>query len=151
MPFKHRKMGFIARMTKHQNRLPRGYGVSNHRDFQKLTGHGPEQPAVGDPCLGRRVGVDDLQRSLSQAHTFHESVISPLSLAKQEGSVSHAHLLWCHLLQALFIPRDLFPVLLFSSISTVALSCAVIAGAFPRASCVKLCEEGTMGTWGTSN
>lgn len=65
IPFTHRKMVLIARMTKLQIRLPRGYGVSSYRDFQDLTGHGPEQPAVGDPCLGRRVGLDDLQRSLS--------------------------------------------------------------------------------------
>lgn len=72
-------MVFIAWMMKHQDGLPRGYGVSHHRDFQNLTGHGPEQPAVGDPCLGRRAGLDDLQRPLSQADTFHESVILPLS------------------------------------------------------------------------
>lgn len=34
-------------------------------DSQNQAGHNPEQPAVGDPACAGRVGLDDLQRSLS--------------------------------------------------------------------------------------
>jgi len=35
----------------------RGCGVSILGDTQNLTGHGPNQPAVGDPALSREVGL----------------------------------------------------------------------------------------------
>lgn len=49
-------------------------------DRQNLTRHGPEQPAVVDPSLNRRIGLDDLQRSIPtelilwlHAYVYHPS------------------------------------------------------------------------------
>lgn len=39
-------------------------GVSALGDSQTLTRYDPEQPAVYDLALGRRVGLDDLQKGL---------------------------------------------------------------------------------------
>lgn len=38
----------------------RGGGVCCLGDVQKLSGHNPEQHALGGPCLSREVGQNDL-------------------------------------------------------------------------------------------
>ena len=65
--FNIRRTLFTVRVGKHWSRLPRSV-VEVHAGilagFQKLTGQGPEQPAVIDPALSRVVGLDHLQSFL---------------------------------------------------------------------------------------
>ena len=53
-----------------------GCGVSFSGDIQNSPGHGPVQPALGDPALSGGIGLDDLQRSLPtpNIHWFCDSV-----------------------------------------------------------------------------
>lgn len=46
------------RGAEHWNRLP---GEVVESAVQKLSGHNPEQHALGGPCLSKEVGQDDLQ------------------------------------------------------------------------------------------
>lgn len=93
IPFTHRKMVLIARMTKFQNRLPRGYAIS--KIFSRPDWTWPWPTCCRWSLLGQRgwAGWSAEVPFTCRAPTFHGSVISALSLAQQEGSVSHAHLL----------------------------------------------------------
>lgn len=70
LELKHRKSYlntrncFSVRVVKHWKSLSNDCGVPILRNIQNLTGHAPEQPAVGDCALSVWVGLDDLQRCL---------------------------------------------------------------------------------------
>lgn len=81
------------RLTKHQNRLPRGCGISILGDTENATGQGPEQAALASDALSRwldaEVHSNIKYAAILSIWDFHLQIILQLSrveFPKEEGA-----------------------------------------------------------------